>query len=60
VVPLTFTVIIPREEQQGPYVGEMEIDPQKYFPPDVGRPLVTTMPTSMDMLEEVVKAKMKS
>jgi ribonuclease Z len=52
-------VRMPREEQQGPYVREMEIDPNKYYPPDVDRPLVTTMPSSVDMLEAGVAAKMK-
>ncbi len=52
-------VKLPREEQQGPYVREMEIDPNKYYPPDVDRPLVTTMPTTVNMIEDVVKAKMK-
>jgi hypothetical protein len=47
------------ESPQGPYVRQMEIDPNKYYPADVDRPLITTMPTSVDMLESGVKAKMK-
>jgi ribonuclease Z len=34
----------PREEQQDPYFREIEIDPEKYMPPDVARDLVLSLP----------------
>ena len=35
---------LPREEQQDPYLREIEIDPAKYTPPDVARDLVLELP----------------
>lgn len=35
---------LPREEQQDPYFREIEIDPEKYMPPDVARDLVLALP----------------
>lgn len=51
-------VKMPREEQQGEYVRKMEIDPVKYYPTDVNRALVTTMPKVVDILEQKIKAKL--
>ena len=50
-------VKIPREQQQEEYVREMEIDPAKYTPTDVQRPLVTAMPSTVAMIQGVVKGK---
>ena len=38
----------------------MEIDPAKYYPPDVNRPLVTEMPTVTMILADKVKEKVKA
>jgi hypothetical protein len=35
---------LPREDQQDPYFREIEIDPEKYMPPDVARDLVLSLP----------------
>jgi ribonuclease Z len=48
----------PRERQQDAYVREMEIDPAKYYPPDVKRDLILTMPEMSEMLGGKVKAKL--
>jgi ribonuclease Z len=50
-------VKIPREQQQDEYVRKMEIDPAKYYPPDVNRPIVTEMPTIKDILWQKIKDK---
>ena len=52
-------VKIPREEQQDAYVRKMEIDPAKYYPPDVKRDLVLEMPSVLDIIKEKVRAKLK-
>jgi hypothetical protein len=33
------------------HTREKEIAPHKYYPPCVDRPLVTTMPTSVEMID---------
>ena len=38
---------LPREEQQDPYLREIEIDPAKYMPPDVMRDLVLGLPPTL-------------
>ncbi|MCL1588239.1 MAG: MBL fold metallo-hydrolase [Actinomycetia bacterium] len=38
---------LPREEQQDPYLREIEIDPALYTPPDVMRELVTRLPPTL-------------
>lgn len=53
-------VKLPREQQQEAYVRQMEIDPTKYYPPDVNRPLITTMPRSVDMIEQIITKKLNS
>jgi ribonuclease Z len=40
---------LPREEQQDPYLREIEIDPAKYMPPDVMRELVTELPPTLQI-----------
>jgi ribonuclease Z len=50
-------VKIPREEQQEEFLRKMEIDPAKYYPPDVNRPMVTEMPTVNEILWEKIKSK---
>ena len=37
-------VTIPREAQQDPYLREIEIDPREYYPDDVYREIVTSLP----------------
>jgi hypothetical protein len=37
-------VMIPREAQQDPYLREIEIDPREYYPDDVYREQVTSLP----------------
>jgi ribonuclease Z len=53
-------VKIPREQQQDEYVRKMEIDPAKYYPPDVNRPIVTEMPTIKMIVGAKVKEKVES
>ena len=48
---------LPREQQQDEYVRKMEIDPVKYYPPDVNRPLVLKMPANLDLVKGMLKAK---
>ena len=50
---------IPREQQQEEYVRKMEIDPVKYYPPDVNRPLVLEMPANIDLVKGMLKAKLE-
>ena len=38
-----------REEQQEQYTRDTEIDPHKYYPEDVERPLLTELPSPMKM-----------
>jgi ribonuclease Z len=47
----------PREAQQDEFVRKLEIDPAKYYPPDVNRPLVLQMPTVKDILWQKIKDK---
>ena len=46
-----------REEQQEAFVRQLEIDPTKYYPPDVNRPLVLEMPSNLDLAKGMLKAK---
>ncbi len=48
----------PREEQQDALYRQLEIDPAKYTPKDVQRPLVTEMPSAVDMFQGILKAKL--
>ena len=48
------------QQQKDEYVRKMEIDPVKYYPPDVNRPIVTQMPSIKMMLEAKVKEKVES
>ena len=50
-------VKLPREQQQEAFVRELEIDPAKYTPKDVQRPLVTVMPSGIDLAKGMLKAK---
>ena len=52
-------VKVPREQQQDEYVRKMEIDPAKYYPPEVNREIVLQMPTIKMILAEKVKEKME-
>ena len=40
---------LPREEQQEQYTREIEIEPTKYYPPDVNRDLPTKLPDPLTM-----------
>ena len=40
---------MPREAQQDPYLREIEIDPKKYYPPDVYRDPVTKLPDPIEV-----------
>ena len=51
-------VKIPREEQQEAFVRKLEIDPHKYYPPQVDRPIVTEMPSVLDMVKAKLGAKL--
>lgn len=51
-------VKLPREEQQEAFLRQLEIDPAKYYPADVNRPLITTMPSTVEMLGGIVRAKL--
>ena len=51
-------VKIPREAQQEAFVRKLEIDPAKYYPPQVDRPIVTEMPSTLDMVKSKVSAKL--
>lgn len=51
-------VKIPREEQQEAFVRKLEIDPVKYYPPEVNRPLVLEMPSVVDILKGKIKSKL--
>jgi ribonuclease Z len=49
---------IKREEQQDPYLREIEIDPALYTPPDVARDLVTQLPPTLRIpIKEIVAKK---
>ena len=48
----------PREEQQEEFVRKLEIDPAKYYPPEVNRPLVLEMPSVVDILKEKIESKL--
>lgn len=52
-------VKIPREQQEA-FVRKLEIDPTKYYPPEVNRPLVLEMPSTVDMVKGVLKAKINA
>jgi ribonuclease Z len=47
-----------REAQQDAYIRTKEIDPAKYTPISVRRPLVTEMPSTLAMVKGMVKAKL--
>ena len=42
----------PREEQQEQYTRDIEIDPHKYYPPDVYRPPLTKLPDDLSFSKE--------
>ena len=48
-----------REEQQEAYLREIEVDPAKYYPKDVDRDLITSMPPIKINVAELIK-NMKS
>ena len=48
-------VRMPREEQQDAIYRQLEIDPAKYTPKDVQRPLVTEMPSAVEMFQGMLK-----
>ena len=52
-------VKIPREEQQIPYLREIEIDHETYSPKDVDRELVTELPPIKIDLKALMAAKQK-
>ena len=52
-------VRIPREAQQEEFLRKLEIDPVKYYPPDVKRDLVLEMPTGAEIIKNKIKAKLK-
>jgi hypothetical protein len=49
----------PREEQQEPFLREMEIDPDEFYPPDADREISTTWPEEgVDLdVKRLLKAK---
>ena len=51
-------VKLPREKQQEAFVRKLEIDPAKYYPPEVNRPLVLEMPSVVDIIKEKIKSKL--
>ncbi|MGH8863036.1 MAG: hypothetical protein ACREVZ_00065, partial [Burkholderiales bacterium] len=52
-------VKLPREQQQEAFVRQLEIDPARYTPKDVQRPLVTVMPSGLDLAKGMMKAKVQ-
>ena len=62
VVPpmeITFPPVrLPREDQQEAYLRQIEIDPAKYMPKDVMRPLVTTLPPITINIPDMIKKKL--
>ena len=50
-------VKLPREQQQEAYVRKMEIDPAKYTPKDVQRPLVLEMPPITINVQQMMAQK---
>jgi len=40
---------LPREDQQDPYFREIEIEPDKYMPPDGARDLVLALPPAIQI-----------
>jgi ribonuclease Z len=51
---------IPREEQQEQLTRDIEIDPKKYYPPDVGRELLTHWPNNFTIdLEKMLGSRPK-
>jgi len=50
---------IPREEQQEQYTRDLEIDPKKYYPPDVYRDPVTKLPNPIKIDLEKMMASLK-
>jgi hypothetical protein len=51
---------LPREEQQIPYLREIEIDPHKYTPKDVDRDLILESPPMKFNLKEMMAAQQKA
>ena len=45
-----------REEQQDAYLRQIEIDPARYYPAEVNRDLITSMPPMKIDVEELVQA----
>jgi len=43
---------IPREDQQEQYTRDLEIDPEKYYPPDVYREPLTKLPEDLAFTKE--------
>jgi ribonuclease Z len=43
---------LPREDQQEQYTRDTEIDPHKYYPPDVARELLTKLPEDLAYTKE--------
>ena len=60
VDPATAAREVASPAQQEAFVRQLEIDPSKYYPPDVNRPLVTEMPSTIDMAKSVLKAKVET
>ena len=52
-------VMIPREAQQDAYLREIEIDPHEYYPADVDRELVTSLPDEITIDLSPMKEKMR-
>jgi hypothetical protein len=49
---------LPREQQQEQATRDSEIDPKKYYPPDVARPLLTQWPKDFTIdLEKMLGPK---
>ncbi len=48
---------IPREQQQEAFLRKLEIDPVKYMPKDLLRPLVTTLPPITSNIPQRVAQK---
>ena len=52
-------VKLPREAQQEEFLRKLEIDPAKYYPPDVNRPMVTEMPSVVDIIKDKIQGKVE-
>ena len=51
---------LPREEQQEQLTRDLEIDPQKYYPPDVYREPLTKLPEDLAYTKEDLEGMIKA